>query len=277
MIFWALSFIWIKQAYENLGIFTTIGGQLYISSVVLFLFLFITKKIQKIDKKDFKFILYIGLCDPFGYFIFESLGLRTISATLGSVILSTIPLFAAIGAFLFFKVKIKIISLLGIILSLIGVAIIVFQSGMPSVNSFLGILFMFLAVNTSVVYSFIITKIPNKYTAVNIVAYQNLIGAILFTPIILTLGFDEVVNANITFENMKPIIYLALFSTSLAFILFTSSVKIFGVVKANIFVNLIPVFTAIFAWVIRDSSLTIIKITGILIVIIGLFLSQRND
>jgi len=39
-------------------------------------------------------------------------------------------------------------------------------------------------------------------------------------------------------------------------------------------VNLIPVFTAILSWVILDEILTLSKWIGIVIVVVGLFVSQ---
>jgi drug/metabolite transporter (DMT)-like permease len=41
-----------------------------------------------------------------------------------------------------------------------------------------------------------------------------------------------------------------------------------------VFANMIPVFTAIFAWMVLDEALTLKKFAGIAIVIGGLFISQ---
>lgn len=47
-----------------------------------------------------------------------------------------------------------------------------------------------------------------------------------------------------------------------------------GINRSNSYINLIPVFVAIFAWFILGEELTLQKITGIAIVIRGLFLAQ---
>ena len=44
--------------------------------------------------------------------------------------------------------------------------------------------------------------------------------------------------------------------------------------NANIFINIIPVLTAIFAWYILDEPLSLRKMSGIAVVIIGLFIAQ---
>jgi drug/metabolite transporter (DMT)-like permease len=49
-----------------------------------------------------------------------------------------------------------------------------------------------------------------------------------------------------------------------------------GISKANIFSNLIPVFTAIFSFVILSEHFTIQKLAGMLLVITGVFISEMN-
>ena len=65
-----------------------------------------------------------------------------------------------------------------------------------------------------------------------------------------------------------------MFASCLAFILYAYSLKKLGMNNANIFINIIPVMTAIFAWYILGEPLTFRKLTGIAIVIFGLFIAQ---
>jgi drug/metabolite transporter (DMT)-like permease len=67
---------------------------------------------------------------------------------------------------------------------------------------------------------------------------------------------------------------LAIFASSLAFLFFTMTVEKIGVSKANVFSNLIPVFTAVFSFFIIGETFSVQKIAGIFIVIFGVFLSQ---
>jgi drug/metabolite transporter (DMT)-like permease len=59
-----------------------------------------------------------------------------------------------------------------------------------------------------------------------------------------------------------------------AFICFVASVKEFGAVKTALFTNLIPVFAALFAFLILNKIFTWQEIIGMSIVILGLFVSQ---
>ena len=75
-------------------------------------------------------------------------------------------------------------------------------------------------------------------------------------------------------EAWIPLLELAIFGSSFAFIFFTFAIQKIGVGKTNAFTNLIPVITAIIAYFVLDEILNVNKITGISLVIGGLFLSQ---
>ena len=74
----------------------------------------------------------------------------------------------------------------------------------------------------------------------------------------------------------KPIIELAVFASCGAFILFAYSVRNMGITKANVFSNCIPVFTALFSFILLGDKLTFQNMVGMAIVIAGLFMSQMN-
>jgi drug/metabolite transporter (DMT)-like permease len=71
-----------------------------------------------------------------------------------------------------------------------------------------------------------------------------------------------------------PLLSLGVFASSVAYTLWAFAFSKLGAAKANIYSNLIPVFTAIFSCIIIGENMTIQKILGILLVIGGLILSQ---
>jgi len=274
MICWSFAFIWIKQAYESFGPITTIFIRLIISSILLFVFLKITKKLQPIKKEDYKLFFVLAFLEPFLYFMCESHGLKIVSSTLGSVIVSTTPIFASIVAFLFLKEKLTKLSILGIIISFGGVGILIFENGFHLEASISGILLMFGAVFSSVGYSLALKKLSTKYSPVNIITYQNIIGIFMFLPVFSLVEFKSLYHIEIKTNAVLAIIQLAIFGSSLAFVLYTKAIKQLGVAKSNMFINIIPVFTAILAWWILKDDINMQKVIGITIVITGLFISQ---
>jgi drug/metabolite transporter (DMT)-like permease len=239
-------------------------------------FLVITRNYMKIKKGDLKLFLMLAIFEPFFYFIGESFGLTYVSATVCSVLISTIPVFATIGAWILFREKLKVINYAGIILSFIGVLIFILNTDGSLSFSLKGLGLIILAVFSAVGYNLTLSRLVGTYSPVYIVNVQNIIGAILFLPLFLILDFKHFISIPFTFEMFKPIIELSFFASCGAFILFAYSVRNIGITRANVFSNCIPLFTALFSFLIMGEKLTLQNIVGMAVVIAGLFMSQMN-
>jgi drug/metabolite transporter (DMT)-like permease len=276
MIFWSFSFIWFKAANETFRPITIVFIRLLFSVILLTTFLIISKNFMKIKKGDRKLFLMLALFEPFFYFLGESFGLTYVSATVCSVLISTIPVFATIGAWLIFREKLKIINYAGIILSFIGVIVFIINTDGSISFSIKGLGLLLFAVLSAVGYNLTLSRLVGTYSPVYIVNVQNIIGAVLFLPLFLILDFRHFINTPFTFNMFKPIIELAVFASCGAFILFAYSVRNMGITKANVFSNSIPVFTALFSFILLGDKLTVQNLIGMSIVIAGLFMSQTS-
>ncbi|MBC8004507.1 MAG: DMT family transporter [Verrucomicrobia bacterium] len=276
MIFWSFSFVWIKIVYEAYGPLTTILFRLIISSALLFAFTLLTKKLQKIQKGDLKLFLLLAFFEPFLYFMGESYGLMYVSSTVASVIVATIPLFAPLTAWYFYKEKLSLSNLIGLVITFFGVSLVVLDTSFNFTASPLGVSLEFLAVLGAIGYSSVLKGISHRYNTFSIIAYQNVIGAVLFLPFWLTFEYNDFTQVPFNEKAFGAIIKLAIFASTFAFILFTYSIRTMGINKSNVFINAIPVFVAVFAYFILGDRLDYHQMVGIAIVISGLFLAQIN-
>jgi drug/metabolite transporter (DMT)-like permease len=276
MIFWAFSFIWFKEANKSFNPITIVFIRLLFSVILMTIFLIVTKNYMKIKKGDWKLFMMLALFEPFFYFLGESFGLTYVSATVCSVMISTIPVFATIGAWLIFREKLKAINYAGIILSFIGVLVFILNSDGSISFNMNGLALLTLAVLSAVGYNLTLSRLVGTYSPVYIVNVQNIIGAILFLPLFLIFDFKHFISTPFTFNMFKPIIELAVFASCGAFILFAYSVKNMGITRANVFTNCIPVFTALFSFILLGENLSFQNIAGMAVVIAGLFMSQIN-
>lgn len=275
MVFWALSFIWYKEVLVLYQPVSLVIMRLIISSVLLIAVTLSLGRLDRIHKKDIGKFLLLSFLSPFLYFLGESYGVSLIPSTLAAVIIATIPLFSPIGAYYYLKERISWMNFTGIIVSIVGVSLVIFHQGfdLTDVNP-LGIGFLMLAVASALGYSLIIKKMTDRYNVFSIVAYQNLIGIFFFLPLFFWLDYDQFIQVRPTWEVIIPLLNLGVFASTFAFIFFTYAIKNLGITKANIFTNAIPVLTAIFAYFILGEEITVLKMAGILVVILGLFLSQ---
>jgi len=276
MIFWSFSFIWFKIANETFRPVTIVFMRLIIAIVILSTYLYVKKKFVKIRKEDRRLFLMLAVFEPFLYFLGESFGLTYVSATVGSVIISTIPVIATIGAWLIFRERLRIINYAGIIVSFIGVLVFVLNKGGGLTFNIKGLALLLLAVFSATGYNLTLSRLVGNYGPVFIVNVQNMIGAILFLPVFLISELKYFPFDSFDIKSFLPVIELAFFASCGAFILFAFSMRHMGVTKANVFTNFIPVFTAVFSFFILGDKLTAQNIVGMIIVIAGLIMSQVN-
>ena len=241
--------------------------------------------LQRLDKKDIPLFMLGGLFQPFLYFIFETYTYQSFaSPTIAEAMLSIQPIMAPLLAFLLLREQVTRNNILGIIISTAGMLLLLLAGvGDCQMGSPLGIPLALITVCMSVGYTIILRRIPPRYSSLSIVFYVQSFALLLFYILwggmrLLSLSAVDLLNIS-TPELLKAglsVLYLAIFASVVAFILFCYTVRQIGVTRANVFNNIRPVFTALLMWFLFDELLPIWKLIGILLIIVGLFVSQRK-
>ncbi len=276
MLFWGMSFVWSSILLKYYQPITIIFIRLLISSIFLFCIIILFGKFQKIQRRDYKWFLLSALFNPFLYFLGENYGLKFSTSTIAAIIIATIPVFSPLAGYLAYREKLRWFNFIGIGLSFGGIAIMLLSQGMQLQVSFLGVLFLGGAVVSALLYTIMLKKLSATYSPLNIIGIQNFIGIFLFLPLFLIFEFPRALSVTPNREIISSFLMLAILASSLSFVFFAHTVKILGIIKANIFSNLIPVFTALFSFWILDESFTMQKIIGIVIVILGVYITEIN-
>lgn len=276
MLFWGFTFIWYKQLYPYFSPITIVTIRLLLAVVLLYIIVIPLKKLEKVKREDYGKFFLLALFEPFIYFLGESYGVKYISSTLASLMIAIIPLIIPIASWIIFKEKLRTENYIGIVLSVIGVAFVIQSDEGLSVTHIKGILLMLLAVFSTVGFSVYVKILSEKYNSFTVVIYENLIGLILFLPLFFIFESNDFFKnlPSLNFRVFIPIINLAVFGSVTAFVLFVYSVSVLGISRTNVFANLIPVFTAILAFILLGESFNFGKITGMIIVISGVILTQ---
>jgi len=276
MVFWGLSFIWSSYLLKFYEPVTIIFIRLILSASFLFLILRLFFPAERVARKDFKLILLSSLFNPFLYFLGENYGLKYSTPTISAVIIATIPVFSPVVAYLTFREKLSRLNVVGIAVSFAGIVIMLIMKDFTLAADIRGIIFLFGAVLAALFYSVMLKKLTGKYSALLLIAWQNFLGIFLFLPFFLIFEYDSVIHTMPTAGIVGSFLLLSILASSVAFVFFAHSVKLLGISKANIYSNLIPVFTAFFSWILLSESITIRKILGILLVVGGVYLSERT-
>lgn len=274
MVFWSFSFIWTRIAILTFPPMTLITFRLLIASLLLFLVTKATGKFQKLRRKDLKLFLLLAFFEPFLYYVGETYGLTMVASTLASVIVSTIPLFAPVFAFIILRERISWANVFGIMMSLLGVFFVIYQPGAGFNANPWGVALLFMAVFSAICYATTLRKISTYYSTLNVIFYQSSLGLIFFIPTFLLTDFVKIPHLKLTADGLVALLMLSVFASVIAFVLFAGAVRQVGVTRTNVFVNLIPVFTALFSWIFLGDVITLGNWIGISIVVVGLFISQ---
>ncbi len=274
MMFWGMSFVWTKVVYQYYGPTTTVTVRLIIATLLLTAFIRFTGKQERIRREDWRLFFIVALFQPFLYFLGESYGVKHVSATLASVTIATIPVVTPVFAAIFLGERLSRTNVAGLLLSFLGVTIMVVTRDFRIDASPFGLAALGFAVMSAVGYGLLIKGISEKYSALTIVNLQNVIGIAFFVPVMFLTEGTQLFTVAPTWELVRTLLLLAVLCSAVAFILLTITIREIGISKANIYTNTIPVFTAIFAWLVLGESLGLRQIIGMGVVLFGLFLSQ---
>ncbi len=277
ILLWGISFIWTNKLIKlNIPIYYFIFIRIFIAGVILFLLNATSGRIRAIKRKDLPKFLLLSLLEPFIYFLCETFGIKeTGSPTISAMIIATIPIFSIFAGRLFFKEKIGVINTLGMIISMVGIFLVVMSEGALGDNYIFGIVLLLIAVLSEVGHAIVTKKLSSSYTSQIIVMYQFLIGSVFLFPLMLTMGLDDFnLKHYLSAEVMYPIICLSVLCSSIAFVLWISSIKSLGVAKSSIFLALIPVVAALVGWILGETDLNIRQFIGIIISTAGVIISQ---
>lgn len=276
MLVWASSFIALKSAIGPMGPMSVIFGRMLSASLV---FVFFIKSFFKLEftKEDIKYIAIMVLLEPCLYFIFEAKALQFTSASQAGMLTSMMPLITAIGAGLILKEKITKRLLFGAFLAVCGAVWLSISTDSSSVanNPVLGNFLEFMAMVCGAGYAISIRRLSKKFSALFLTAVQSFAGAVFFFPFFLW----EYTTAGFEFD-LKAIawtLYLGVVVTLGGYGLFNMALSRVEASKASIYINLIPVFTLLLAYLILGENMKFVELIASAVILLGVAISQMPE
>jgi drug/metabolite transporter (DMT)-like permease len=197
----------------------------------------------------------------------------------GALMTSTIPVLIVFISFLFKTEKINLSQILGLVLSIIGVATIVTRLDFDKLLSLdlnKGDLWLFVAMLSWAVYS---TMLITQKTGLKYLSFITVIVSIglifLFPQFLFELNNHQLIKFNIPVVLITN--YVVFFAGIGSYILWNKAVVIVGPNKAGIFLHLMPVFSSFLAIFLLNEKLMNFHIIGAIIIFIGIYLSSKKS
>lgn len=280
-ILWGLSYVFSKGLLEaNMGSITIIFIRSLIASVCLLLLMLVTGNFTIVKKEHWKTMILLSSFQPFLYFIFELYSMKYNSATLTSLVVSTVPLFIPLLLFIFEREKVSFRIFFGILISIVGVSIVLL-TGSQGISSLMtdptGLILAFFAVLCAAMYSITSRKLTKHYNALVITTHQNIIAFVLFTPIFFIVDFEGFDKIPLNQSTITSLLLLGIFCSAFAYMLYLNSVKYCGVIYSSMVSNLSSVFTVVGTYFMFGEKLTIFQMVGILVTLSGLYLGTFHS
>jgi drug/metabolite transporter (DMT)-like permease len=275
VIFWGLSFVATKIALESFPTFTLIFARFALAGCV-FLILMVFRGFPRLDRKDHVRIILIALFEPGLYFTFETIGLQHTTAPMASLIIATIPVVVLILAALFLGERTNLAGALGMGTSLGGIAILITadpQFSWTASGHMIGDLLILGAVLSAASYMVCARSLGKNRSAMEVTSLQTIYGALLFVPTFLW-ELPKVQWIEISGRSLAALVFLTLFATIGAFLCYNHALTRLPASRAAIFINGIPVVTALSAWALLGERLTLLQMSGGVMVLVGVFLTN---
>lgn len=190
-----------------------------------------------------------------------------------NVLGSLTPLFATLGAWLFFKQGFDSRFLLGLGLTIIGATALEFEDFFTSNNNFIGDT---IALLSSLFYAikFLITeKLRTKFPVKTILIWRSSLGAIVMLPVVLI--FEEQIFP-ISWIVWLALVSLAVICEAVGHGLVVYSLKHFSSSFVSLVLLLDPIVAAILAWILFAENLSLLNLVGFTVIIQGIYLAKTG-
>jgi len=273
MLLWASSFVVLKIAFAHYDPMVVLAGRMLVASCC---FIWLLRRFGPVDYRpgDWKLIAALMLAEPCLYFLFEASALQYTSAAQAGMITALLPLLVAIGAWFCLRERLQKQAWAGFALAVIGAVwlSLAAEETAAAPAPLLGNALEFCAMICATVYTLCLKRLSRRYSPWLLTALQSFCGTLFFLP---TLALPQVSLPDTWVpEAVLAILYLGILVNIFAYGLYNLGVSWIPASQASAYINLIPVFTVILAYLLLRETLSFEQLAASSLVIGGVILSQ---
>ena len=226
-------------------------------------------------REEWRFLLMALFANTLYYWA-ENTALTLTQASNVSILVSTSPIMAALMLALFYREKLSLRQVLGFAVAFFGVVLVVFNGAFALHLNPLGDMLALLAAVSWAAYGMLLRRWSNDYPSVLITRKLLFYGIITVLPLLISAAEPLDIGALFSFGNIARLAYLVLLGNALCFIFWNSAVGIIGVLKANMYIYMIPLLTLVVSAFALGERITVMGFAGIVLVILGMFFATEK-
>ena len=277
---WGFNFVVMKSVFNenSLAPLAFNAVRLTLAALLLLVVLFVKEGWQPMPRRDWLEIAGLGVLGNALYQIPFILGLELTTPENSSLLIATIPIWAALLAKILGWERISGRVWAGILLSFAGVVLVALASSQEfSLNSlsFLGDLLTLAAAICWAGYTVFSKGLLVKYSPLRLSALTLAVGVLGLWTVALPSVLD------IRWEGISgwawvAIVYSGALSIALCYVIWAAGVKHVGAARTAVYNNLVPVVTFIAAYATLQQPIALLQIVGGVIVLTGVWLTVRT-
>ncbi|MFN3673869.1 MAG: DMT family transporter [Bosea sp. (in: a-proteobacteria)] len=192
------------------------------------------------------------------------------------ILQGSIPVFVLIGAFFAYRTPIGPLQALGVLVTLLGVAVVASRGDLAVLRQFAFVPGDILMIIACTFYAGYTVAIRARPQVPGLVFFSAL--AMVACLVSLPLLAIEAAQGGFVLEAPKGwliLLYVAIGPSILSQLFFMRAVELIGPGRAGVFVNLVPVFAPILAVLILGETLALYHGVALLLVLGGIFIAER--
>lgn len=283
-LIWGLNMSVMKFALARVDAYVFNATRLLISAIVLALIVYWQKSGITDRSPDAKPVWYqwVMICvfamfSGFAYQLLFLIGIDNTSAGNTALIMSAIPMWTAILAFIMLKEKIRPLAWIGLLFALLGTMVVtlavvpVSASGSSlKGNLIIAAAALMWALGT------VVSRPIMKSVAPLPLAFC---GVAIAVPFHFLIAADSLSEIRCFFQDpwlAIALLYSGALSTGVAYYLWNYGIKVLGAAHTAIFQNLVPFFALFFAWLILGEIPVTLQIVGGGLIVAGVVIMRKQ-
>jgi drug/metabolite transporter (DMT)-like permease len=242
------------------------------------LFLFLARKELKLPREAIPSVVGLGVMGITLGNVAQSFGVQGTSASVGTILSATIPIFMVILAAIRFRQPVTWVHWCGLLAAFGGIALVAVGSG-PGVDDMSrttasGVVWMLVSAVGIAIYYIWSAELTNRYGLMPVAAWNMLAGLVTMLPLAAWEMTDH--SIELTAQSLLAIVYLGVMVTVVGLILWLYLLKVVPARVAASVQYLQPVFGISASAFLFGDPLGVMFAAGVALVLVGLALAASG-
>jgi drug/metabolite transporter (DMT)-like permease len=273
-LLWSAAFVASKVAVTYCPPYLVLSARFLLAGVLILCVARLRGLHWDLSFRDVAVFAVLGICNNALYLGLSYFGLRTVSAGLASLIISTNPVLTAVLATMVLGEQMTWRKVSGLVLGVAGVAYIVADRISLGTDATTGVVFTSGALVSMVAGTVLYKLLAPKGSLWIGNGVQNTAAGLVLIPF-AALADSGAVTLN--WQLMLAFAFLVLFVSIFAYLIWFHLLDAFGATAASSFHFLMPPLGMLFGWLILSEHIAVSDLLGVVPVALGIWLVTRVE